>query len=154
MYLYFSIGNGQPREPALCQLYRHTFVPYESFLSADSQCRLQFCTASSTRRWGGPFLHVPHVAWSAHGWTDEQIEIKHGTGSFGHRFNGSFGSSFTSGSPGHNFDPVWGGLRPEFFSILEKMPKMQNVQLSLKYWHLINILQNFTFQKRANAKQR
>jgi len=24
MYLYFSIGNGQPREPALCQLYRHT----------------------------------------------------------------------------------------------------------------------------------
>jgi len=28
MHLYFSIGNGQPREPALCQLYRHTFVPY------------------------------------------------------------------------------------------------------------------------------
>ena len=28
MYLYqFSIGNGQPREQALCQLYRHTFVP-------------------------------------------------------------------------------------------------------------------------------
>jgi len=24
IYLYFSIGNGQPREPALCQLYRHT----------------------------------------------------------------------------------------------------------------------------------
>jgi len=28
IYLYFSTGNGQPREPALCQLYRHTFVPY------------------------------------------------------------------------------------------------------------------------------
>ena len=27
-YLYFSIGNGQSREPALCQLCRHTFVPY------------------------------------------------------------------------------------------------------------------------------
>jgi len=27
MYLHFSIGNGQLREPALCQLYRHTFVP-------------------------------------------------------------------------------------------------------------------------------
>ena len=27
IYLYFSIGNGKPREPALCQLYRHTFVP-------------------------------------------------------------------------------------------------------------------------------
>ena len=25
---YFSIGNNQPREPALCQLYRHTFIPY------------------------------------------------------------------------------------------------------------------------------
>jgi len=34
IYLYFSIGIGQPREPALCQLYRHTFVPYCS-LSAD-----------------------------------------------------------------------------------------------------------------------
>ena len=28
IYSYFSSGNGQPREPALCQLYRHTFVPY------------------------------------------------------------------------------------------------------------------------------
>ena len=32
IYSYFSIGNGQPREPALCQLYRYrrTFVPYSS----------------------------------------------------------------------------------------------------------------------------
>jgi len=28
IYLDFSIENGQPRKPALCQLYRHTFVPY------------------------------------------------------------------------------------------------------------------------------
>jgi len=28
IFLYFSIGNGQPRELALCQLYRHAFVPY------------------------------------------------------------------------------------------------------------------------------
>jgi len=27
IYLYFSIGNCQPRKPALCQLYQHTFVP-------------------------------------------------------------------------------------------------------------------------------
>jgi len=27
-YLYFSTGNGQPREPALCQFYQHTFIPY------------------------------------------------------------------------------------------------------------------------------
>jgi len=29
IYLYFCIGNGQPREPALCQLFRHIFVPYD-----------------------------------------------------------------------------------------------------------------------------
>ena len=28
IYLSSSIGNGHPREPALCQLYRHTVVPY------------------------------------------------------------------------------------------------------------------------------
>jgi len=27
-YIHIIIGNGQPREPALCQLYRHTFAPY------------------------------------------------------------------------------------------------------------------------------
>jgi len=27
IYLYCSIWNGRPEEPALCQLYRHTFVP-------------------------------------------------------------------------------------------------------------------------------
>ena len=32
-YLYFSVGNGQPREPALCQLYRHTFVRGRTDLS-------------------------------------------------------------------------------------------------------------------------
>jgi len=30
IYLYFSIGNGQPMEPALCQLYRHRFVRYST----------------------------------------------------------------------------------------------------------------------------
>ena len=28
LYSYFSTGNGHPREPALCQLCRHTFIPY------------------------------------------------------------------------------------------------------------------------------
>jgi len=28
IYLYFIIGNGQPRKPTLCQWYRHTFVLY------------------------------------------------------------------------------------------------------------------------------
>ena len=35
------------------------------------------------------------------------IFVRHGTGSLGHRVSGSFGSSFTAGSPGHHFDPVW-----------------------------------------------
>ena len=30
IYSYFSILNGQPREPALCQLYRRTFVSHRS----------------------------------------------------------------------------------------------------------------------------
>ena len=30
IYVYFSVGNGHLRVPALCQLYRHTFVPYTS----------------------------------------------------------------------------------------------------------------------------
>ena len=34
IYLYFSIGNGQRREPALCQSYRHTFVRYWTDCSA------------------------------------------------------------------------------------------------------------------------
>jgi len=28
--LYLYIGNGQPREPALCKLHRHTSIPYPS----------------------------------------------------------------------------------------------------------------------------
>ena len=38
--------------------------------------------------------------------------------------NGSFGSFFTSGSPGHHSDPM---RDPSFFPVFDKMPKMQNV---------------------------
>jgi len=58
------------------------------------------------------------------------VLIRHGTGSLGHPVNGSFGSSFTSGSPGHHFDPVWD---PSFSGYRKKMPKMQNVHL--KCWN-------------------
>jgi len=34
---HFSIGNGQPREPALCQLYQRTFVPYEVNTYAETE---------------------------------------------------------------------------------------------------------------------
>ena len=30
LYSYFSTGNGHPREPALCQLCRHTFISYST----------------------------------------------------------------------------------------------------------------------------
>ena len=39
--------------------------------------------------------------------TSTGIPVRHGTGSLGHRVSGSFGSSFTYGSPCHHFDPVW-----------------------------------------------
>jgi len=32
--LYFSIRNGQPKEPALCQLYRHSSVPIPATLKS------------------------------------------------------------------------------------------------------------------------
>ena len=34
------------------------------------------------------------------------VRSRHGTGSLGHQVNGSFGSSLTSGAPGHHIDPV------------------------------------------------
>jgi len=48
IYLYFSIGNGQPGELALCQLYRHTFVPYAPFATGNKHtghdaCRFSGC---------------------------------------------------------------------------------------------------------------
>jgi len=57
------------------------------------------------------------------------VFARHGTGSFGHRVIGSFGSSFTSGSPGHYFHPMW----DPSFSGFRKMPKMRNVRL--KCWN-------------------
>jgi len=42
---------------------------------------------------------------------------------------GSIGSSFTSGSPGHHYDPVW----DPSFSSFRKMPNMQNVHF--KCWN-------------------
>ena len=44
--LIFSIRNGQPREPALCQLYRRTFVSY--LKSSDCIYRRHRCAASPT----------------------------------------------------------------------------------------------------------
>ena len=43
MRLYFTIGNGQPRDPALCRLYRHTFV------SMRRECRVIHCAVDPRR---------------------------------------------------------------------------------------------------------
>ena len=52
IYWYFSTGNGQPREPALCELYRQTFVPYVNCSKIFSQVKWQqfsVVCAQSTR---------------------------------------------------------------------------------------------------------
>jgi len=55
---------------------------------------------------------------------DEQVRAGPGTGSSGHRVSGgSFGSSFTSGSPGYRVIILTRGVRPEFFRFSKKCPK-------------------------------
>ena len=51
MYFYVSIGNGKPREPALCQLYRHTFVPYWECLRPVWRWRRRRNESKQNRQW-------------------------------------------------------------------------------------------------------
>ena len=70
-------------------------------------------------------------------------DTRHGTGSLGHKVNGSFGSSFTSGSPGHRFDPVWDPSLSGF----RKMPKMMQILLfgaGYKYSYLLTYLVEYS----------
>jgi len=57
---------------------------------------------------------VPGICW----WTDicacRHTETHIPDMELGHWVTGSFGSSFTSGSPGHHFDPVWDPSFPGF----------------------------------------
>jgi len=44
--MHFIIGNDQPKEPALCQLYRHTFIPYCAVLLSirvNSTQKAEYC---------------------------------------------------------------------------------------------------------------
>ena len=56
------------------------------------------------------------------------VRSTHGTGSLGHRVSGSFGSSFTYGSSGHQVI-VLTRCETRVFPVFEKMPKVQNVHL-------------------------
>jgi len=62
-------------------------------------------TCASLTPAGSQFIHVS-TAHCGQPLTHSLTHSRHGTGSLGHRVSGSFGSSFTSGSPGHHFDPV------------------------------------------------
>jgi len=56
IYLHSSTENGQPREPTLCQLYRHTFVRYcaEDSRSIASVGGCRFNSRVLTRRHKNP----------------------------------------------------------------------------------------------------
>jgi len=48
IHLHFSIGNGQTREPALCHLYRRTFIPYVlSSVALSRKVVTETCLAAS-----------------------------------------------------------------------------------------------------------
>ena len=66
------------------------------------------------------------------------VLTRHGTGSLGHRVNGSFGSSFTSGSQGHRII-ILTRCESRVFPVFENEPKMQHVHLKCgyKYSHLL-----------------
>jgi len=87
--------------------------------------------------------------------TSPHLSIRHGTGSLGHRVNGSFESSFTSGSPGHHFDPVrdpsFSGFRKNAQNAKRtfEMPKWQKVivrylLLDWNHWMSVHAM-NFYF---------
>ena len=60
------------------------------------------------------------------------MHTRHRTGSLGHRVNGSFGSSFTSGLPVHRVI-ILTRCETIVFPVFEKCPKMYNVRL--KCWN-------------------
>jgi len=67
IYLYFSTGNGRPREPALCQLYCwHTFVAYWG--SADyADPAAPASAAASSSRARPPAVRLYDMKWDESG---------------------------------------------------------------------------------------
>ena len=53
-----SSGNGQRREPALCQLYQHTFVPYQTWNWVIGSVTGSYWSSSTS---GSPGYHLDPV---------------------------------------------------------------------------------------------
>jgi len=71
MYLDFSVGNGQPREPPLCQLYRHTFVPYsDKYSEHRGHIPPVICSQSTSRRIFQPSVIFIYANGAVHNCAD------------------------------------------------------------------------------------
>jgi len=57
IYLYFIIGNAQPRVPALCQLYRHVSFPMQSLIS---HC-VMYTLAACLYIWVSCSMHICYL---------------------------------------------------------------------------------------------
>jgi len=130
VYLYFSIGNGrQPRKPALCQLYRHTFVSYSLKFRRDSGVHVRWVRC--LRRWNiGSWQSRPIpggsvTSQSATVWTTAAVERASSFGQWLKRATTSASSRLYNVSTRGvvvNFDlrerfprprsQQWGSLRP------------------------------------------
>jgi len=93
-----SAGEDRPTDAEFC-----SWSPCIDATAAMWHCMAQPCVDQCS--YSRPSRFYPRDAMLARLLT-VALSIRHGTGSLGHRINGSFGSSFTSGSPGHHFDPV------------------------------------------------
>ena len=91
------------------------------------------------------------------------VAIRHGTGSLGHRVNGSFRSSFTPGSSGHRVI-ILTQCETRVFPVFEKAQdkdikmyffvKIRPTVIEILIFDKRSSKFYFTFQERANAKQR
>ena len=73
IYLYFSIGSGQSREPALCQLYRHTFVPYSGGASLSRAAVARAAARRSAANAGSGVFTAEGRGWTETCYNEQSI---------------------------------------------------------------------------------
>ena len=59
IYLYVCYRNGQPREPALCHLYRHTFLPCRSRYRLKTQRTMCHMRVHIVATWRIQWIDLP-----------------------------------------------------------------------------------------------